>query len=671
MAGIILRIQKTKRRMRTFFYSLLFLASLAFSQASAQNTAKVSPKLTGYLEYLPQDYNSNSNKYPIVISLHGIKEKGTTSTNITDIKTSVQRVANVGLPKYVKYGAQYPFILISPQLKSTMGRWTGDYVMEVLNYVKTYLRVDPNRIYLTGLSLGGGGVWSVATAYPSVWASILPICSGYNIAASACKLAAVNLPVWGFHGDADNVVSYNVTVNMINAINNCSPRCTPQSKVTIFPGLGHVIWDKVYKETSALNWMLSFRKGTTTDVQEPVPANAVPVANAGADKTVTLPTSSASLSGSATDTDGTIASYTWTKKSGSTATLSGTGTKTLSASNLVAGTYVFTLTAKDDKGATDTDDVTVIVKSATTNAAPVASAGADKTITLPTNSLSISGNATDSDGTIASYSWTKKSGSTASLSGSTSKTLSVANLVAGTYIFTLTVKDNDGATDSDDVTVTVNSSSTTNTAPVANAGANIKVLLPTTTATVRGSANDAESNITSYSWTKVSGGSVSMSGITTTTLGLSGLKAGNYVFRLTVKDSKGAVDTDDMLVTVSEPPTVAVGSDKTITLPYSSLVITGTASDSDGTIGSYLWTKVSGPALKLGNYATKSVTLSGFYEGTYVIRLTVKDNMGLTAYDDLTITVKDATATIESELHSGTELAALFNSTSLDLTSLN
>jgi dienelactone hydrolase len=558
-----------------FFYSLLFLASVGFSNVNAQQTAKVSPKLTGYLEYLPQGYNNNTDKYPIVISLHGIKEKGTTSTNITDIKTSAARVANVGLPKYVKYGAQYPFILISPQLKSNMGRWTGDYVMEVLNYVKTYLRVDPNRIYLTGLSLGGGGVWSVATAYPSVWASILPICSGYNIAASACKLASVNLPVWGFHGDADNVVSYNVTVNMINAINNCSPKCSPGAKVTIFPGLGHVIWDKVYKETSALNWMLSYRKGSTS-IQEPVPTNAVPVANAGANKSITLPTNSVTITGSATDSDGTIASYIWTKKSGSTATLSGAATKTLSVSSLVAGTYVFTLTVKDDKGATDTDDVTVTVNSSTT---------------------------------------------------------------------------------------------TTNTAPIANAGANIKVSLPTSTATIRGSATDSEGNIASYTWTKVSGAAVSMSGTTTTTLGLSGLKSGNYVFRLTVKDSKGAVDTDDMLVTVSEPPVVAVGSDRTITLPYSSLVINATASD-DGTIGSYLWTKTSGPSLKLTNATTKSVTLSGFFEGTYVIRLTVKDNMGLSAYDELKITVKGVVATIESQLHSGTELAALFDVSSMNASSL-
>jgi len=547
-----------------FLYSLLFLATMFFSQANAQQTAKVSPKGTGFLQYLPEGYNSGTSKWPIVIALHGIKEKGTTSTVTSDIIASVAKVANVGLPKYVKYGAQYPFILISPQLKSNMGRWTGDYVMEVLNYVKTYLRVDPNRIYLTGLSLGGGGVWSVATAYPEVWASILPLCSGYNITSAACKLSAVDLPVWGFHGDADAVVSYMVTVNMINAINNCSPTPSPKAKLTILPGMGHVIWDKVYKETDALKWMLSYTKGSSTSTQEPVPTNAAPVANAGSDKSITLPTNTLSVTGSATDSDGTISSYSWTKKSGSTVTLSGTSTKTLALSNLVAGTYVFTLTVKDNDGATDTDDVTVVVKSAT------------------------------------------------------------------------------------------------NSAPVANAGPNIQVLLPTTTATIKGSATDANNNISTYSWSKVSGGSVSMSGNTSATLSLSGLQSGTYTFRLTVKDTNGAVDTDDVLVVVDAPPTVSVGADKTVTLPLASLTLSVTASDADGTIASYNWYKVTGPVgLKLTNATSKTVTLSGLVEGTYIIKAVVKDNKGINSSDELKLIVKGSVAVIESATSGTTLLASL------------
>jgi hypothetical protein len=307
---------------------LLVIGTLCVFSSNAQQTVKMSPDGIGYLQYLPDGYSSNSNNYPIVISLHGIKEKGNTFSD-------VNKVANVGLPKYVKYGAKYQFILVSPQLKTTMGRWTGDYVMKVVNYVKSYLRIDSERIYLTGLSLGGGGVWSVATAYPKTFAAILPICSGYNILSGASAIASNDLPTWGFHGDADAVVSESKTILMINAINAYKP--SPLAKLTIFPGLGHNIWDKVYKEMGSLNWLLSFRKSGAETITS---ANRAPVANAGNDKTITLPTNSATINGSASDTDGTIMSYSWIKKSGGQVTLSGTGSKYLKLGNLVQGTYI-------------------------------------------------------------------------------------------------------------------------------------------------------------------------------------------------------------------------------------------------------------------------------------------------------------------------------------------
>lgn len=95
-----------------------------------------------------------------------------------------------------------------------------------------------------------------------------------------------------------------------------------------------------------------------------------------------------------------------------------------------------------------------------TNSAPVVSAGADKTVTLPLASLSIYGNATDNDGTISSYKWTKVSGPTVTMSNTTTKTLSLTNLVSGTFVFRLTATDNSANAEYDDVKVIVNSAST-------------------------------------------------------------------------------------------------------------------------------------------------------------------------------------------------------------------
>jgi poly(3-hydroxybutyrate) depolymerase len=436
-----------------FVVFVTVLVTFVSSAGFAQQTAKITSSNIAYLEYLPQGYNTNSNLYPLVISLHGIKEKGTTSTDPATLKASAAKVANVGLPKYVKYGQQYPFILVSPQLKSNYGTWPAAYVMDVINHVKKHLRVDPKRIYITGLSLGGYGVWTTLGAYPQVFAGALPICAGGNALSKASAIAKENVAVWGFHGDADKTVSYTVTTKMVNAINASSPKPNPLAKVTLFAGAGHIIWDKVYKQTNALDWMLSYKKGTVSS--SPTTENTAPTVNAGADKTITLPTNSVELQGSASDADG-ISSYTWTKVSGGTASLSGQTTSKLKASNLVAGTYVFRLTVKDNKGLAKSDDVAVTVKKSSGNVAPVANAGPDRTVTLPTSSVKLNGSAKDSDGTIASYKWTQYGGpTTATISGSTSATATVSNLKEGKYYFRLTVKDNSGASHYDNMLVKV------------------------------------------------------------------------------------------------------------------------------------------------------------------------------------------------------------------------
>jgi len=435
------------------FAILAVLGTLVSFVAGAQQTAKITSSNIAYLEYLPQGYSTNSNNYPLVISLHGIKERGTTSTDPATLKSSALKVANVGLPKYVKYGAQYPFILISPQLKSSYGTWPAAYVMDVINYVKNNLRVDPKRIYITGLSLGGYGVWTTVGAYPGVFAGAVPICPGGNALAKACAISTENVAVWGFHGDADAIVSYTVTTKMIAAMNACLTKPNPLAKATIFPGLGHIIWDKVYKETNALNWMLSFTNGSTSSTSSTT--SSAPTVSSGADKSITLPTNYVYVQGSASDSDG-IASYTWTKVSGGTASLSAQTTSKVKAYNLVAGTYVFRLTVKDTKGNAKYDDVNVTVLSNTTNAAPVANAGADKSLTLPANAVKLYGSANDSDGTIASYKWTQYGGpSAATISYSTSPTATMSGMKEGKYYFRLTVKDNDGASDYDNVLVKV------------------------------------------------------------------------------------------------------------------------------------------------------------------------------------------------------------------------
>ena len=135
-----------------------------------------------------------------------------------------------------------------------------------------------------------------------------------------------------------------------------------------------------------------------------------PVANAGADQTITLPVNSAIINGSGSSaSSGSIVSYNWVEKSGpSTVSVSNSAQNTLN--NLQAGNYVFLLTVTDQNGATGTDSIQITVQPAI-NKAPVANAGAGANITLPTNSINLDGSKSyDPDGTISTYSWTRIAG---------------------------------------------------------------------------------------------------------------------------------------------------------------------------------------------------------------------------------------------------------------------
>lgn len=634
------------RNVAKILFCLLLTFSVSLTQAQ-QVFKTTQPSTIAYYEYLPQDYNSNSDKYPVMIFLHGIGERGPNSTNISTLQASIYEVAKLGPPMYVKNGAQFPFILISPQLKDNYGTWPSSYVLEVINHVKTYLRIDERRIYLTGLSLGGGGTWVAAQDYPELFAAIAPVCGGYNSPSKACGIASENVAVWAFHGDIDSTVPLSRSVNMVNAINACTPAPNPLARMTIYTGVNHNAWSKAYKTDNTVHnpnlyqWITTFTNTTKKGTK-------VPIANAGADKNVAP--GSATLTGSGTDSDGSIASYVWTQLSGpNNASLSNSNTASITLSNLISGTYTYRLTVTDNAGITDSDYIKVNVNSIYANVLPTVNAGSDKTITLPLSSVSLGATATDSDGTISAYRWTKVSGGNATLTGATTATLVASALVEGSYVFRATVTDDDGGQKSDDVTVTVKAATSNNIAPVAKAGLDKTISLPTKAITIVGSATDADGTIASYAWTKLSGPASSLSNATTAKLWAYNLVEGTYSFRLTVTDNDGASSSDEMILTVNGEsagttfqnvaPEANAGADKTITLPTRAITIVGSGTDSDGTIASYAWTKLSGPAVTMSNATTPKLFASNLVQGTYSFRLTVTDDKGASAYDDMILTV--------------------------------
>lgn len=377
--------------------------------------------------------------------------------------------------------------------------------------------------------------------------------------------------------------------------------------------------------------------------------NQSPTANAGTDQALTLPTNSIALAGSGNDTDGSITGYTWIKVSGPAAVLTNTNTATLTVSGMVQGTYVFSLTVTDNSSATANDLVIVTVSVALgLNEIPLAIAGGNVSFSLPTNSINLYGSGFDADGSIVSYTWAKASGGSVSLVNTDKPTLTLNNLQAGQYSFRLTVTDNDGASDEDIAVVTV-SALGTNIFPIASAGSDKIIKLPQTSIVLKGSGTDEDGQVTTFAWTQVSGAPATITSASTVSPTVSSLALGEYTFRLTVTDNLGATDFNDVIVRVvastgNLPPVVDAGPDIKIFLPQNSVTLNVAAND-DGTITSYQWVKLSGPAATLTNPSELNLTVNNLILGEYSFQITVTDNNTASVFDIIKVSVLPAAFT--------------------------
>jgi len=387
--------------------------------------------------------------------------------------------------------------------------------------------------------------------------------------------------------------------------------------------------------------------------------NQAPTANAGTNQTVTLAsgqaTTSVTLNGTASsDPDGTVASYAWSGLSGApqpNPTSGATPSVTLGT-----GTYLFQLVVTDNSGAASAPAQVAVTVNPGANQAPTANAGANQTITLTsgqtTVGVTLNGNASrDPDGSIASYAWNGVSGApqpTPAAAATPSVTLG-----AGTYLFSLVVTDNAGATSAPaQVTVTVNPVG--NQAPTANAGPNQTITLASgqSTASVTlngGASSDPDGSIASYAWSGVNGApqpAPAGGAAPSVTLG-----TGVYTFALVVTDNSGAASTPSQVTVTVNPagnlaPTANAGTNQTVTLAAgqatASVTLNGSASsDPDGSIASYAWSGLNGapqPAPATG--ALPGVTLPA---GSYGFSLVVTDNKGAASSASLvTVTVNPA-----------------------------
>jgi N-acetylneuraminic acid mutarotase len=290
------------------------------------------------------------------------------------------------------------------------------------------------------------------------------------------------------------------------------------------------------------------------------------------------------------------------------------------------------------------------------NKPPVAFAGPDGIIALPTDSILLDGSgSSDPDGKISEWLWTKISGPASfSIAGESSSKTSVRNLVAGVYQFELTVTDNGGLSAKDTIMITVDATPITKHPPVANAGRDIVIILPASTIILDGSKSvDPDNNISSYQWTKVSGPQTfNISDSNAAMTQVTGLTQGVYQFQLKVTDTDNLLSMDTVQIVVNNAsnhaPAACAGPDQIITLPTNTVVLDGSCStDSDNNIVSYSWSKISGPTtFNIANANGVQTQANGLAEGVYQFELKVTDAAGAFDRDTVQVTVKAQLATL-------------------------
>lgn len=215
---------------------------------------KINPVDTNYkyLLYTPSDYETDTLKnYPLIIYLHGGSQRG----------TDLNELYTYGIPDQIYRGREFPFIIAAPQCPVLI-RWSTDNWFEnFFAEITTKYRVDTNRVYLTGVSLGGAGTWYLALKYPEKFAAIAPI-SGFTshidyIYKNSNRL--IDIPIWAFHGAVDETVPVEETDRMIELLKGENKHL----KYTRMPDVGHWIQWLVYPGQELYDWFLTHEKQIT------------------------------------------------------------------------------------------------------------------------------------------------------------------------------------------------------------------------------------------------------------------------------------------------------------------------------------------------------------------------------------------------------------------------
>jgi predicted esterase len=222
-----------------------FLLSASISLAQQQEKSMV--LYTHYLLYVPKS-PSSSGSYPLLLFLHGSDERG---DDLSILKRK-------GPPSFLDNKSDFPFVVVSPQCPEG-SEWDTQNLITLLDHVEATLPIDKNKIYVTGLSMGGFATWNLAQVAPERFAAIAPICGGGNLD-RICIMRDV--PVWAFHGAKDTAVPYQESERLVQRLKEFGS----DVKFTLYPDAGHDAWTTTYQNQELYDWLLSKSKSKGTPI---------------------------------------------------------------------------------------------------------------------------------------------------------------------------------------------------------------------------------------------------------------------------------------------------------------------------------------------------------------------------------------------------------------------
>lgn len=220
-------------------FSILFLSLFSYGQLKAIHNQADYP----FLLHLPADSILKNNP-PVLIFLHGRSLSG----------NNLEMVKKYGIIHEIEKGREIPAIVLAPQVPAGQS-WEPEKVLSVLRFAQEHFQTDTNRVYVTGMSLGGYGTLDFAGEYPEIVTAAVALCGGGN-SRNGCNLSTI--PVWIQHGNRDSAVPISESEKMVRSIRACNGG--ENLKYTVVPGANHGDLERVFRTDELYDWLFQFSK---------------------------------------------------------------------------------------------------------------------------------------------------------------------------------------------------------------------------------------------------------------------------------------------------------------------------------------------------------------------------------------------------------------------------